>query len=250
MRRPVIAGNWKMNKTVSEAVKLVEELKPLIEGASAEVVVCPTFVCLNDLVKTSKNSNIGVGAQNMYYKDSGAYTGEISPVFLKDIGVEYVILGHSERRQYFKEDDSEINKKVVAALDHKLKPILCVGETLKQREAGAAFDVVSAQVKGCLKDLESRNLDDLIIAYEPVWAIGTGKTATSRDANEVIGFIRKQLIELCGNDMAEKTRILYGGSVKSSNIKELMNMSEIDGALVGGASLDAKEFSGIVKFNL
>lgn len=250
MRRPVIAGNWKMNKTVSEAVKLVEELKPLIEGASAEVVVCPTFVCLNDLVKTSKNSNIGVGAQNMYYKDSGAYTGEISPVFLKDIGVEYVILGHSERRQYFKEDDSEINKKVVAALDHKLKPILCVGETLKQREAGEAFDVVSAQVKGCLKDLESRNLDDLIIAYEPVWAIGTGKTATSRDANEVIGFIRKQLIELCGNDMAEKTRILYGGSVKSSNIKELMNMSEIDGALVGGASLDAKEFSGIVKFNL
>lgn len=250
MRRPVIAGNWKMNKTVSEAVKLVEELKPLIEGASAEVVVCPTFVCLNDLVKTSKNSNIGVGAQNMYYKDSGAYTGEISPVFLKDIGVEYVILGHSERRQYFKEDDSEINKKVVVALDHKLKPILCVGETLKQREAGAAFDVVSAQVKGCLKDLESRNLDDLIIAYEPVWAIGTGKTATSRDANEVIGFIRKQLIELCGNDMAEKTRILYGGSVKSSNIKELMNMSEIDGALVGGASLDAKEFSGIVKFNL
>ncbi|MDD3705804.1 MAG: triose-phosphate isomerase [Clostridiaceae bacterium] len=250
MRRPVIAGNWKMNKTVSEAVKLVEELKPLIEGASAEVVVCPTFVCLNDLVKTSKNSNIGVGAQNMYYKDSGAYTGEISPVFLKDIGVEYVILGHSERRQYFKEDDSEINKKVVAALDHKLKPILCVGETLKQREAGEAFDVVSAQVKGCLKDLESRNLDDLIIAYEPVWAIGTGKTATSRDANEVIGFIRKQLVELCGNDMAEKTRILYGGSVKSSNIKELMNMSEIDGALVGGASLDAKEFSGIVKFNL
>ena len=250
MRRPVIAGNWKMNKTVSEAVKLVEELKSLVKGASAEVVVCPTFVCLNDLVKTSKNSNIGVGAQNMYYKDSGAYTGEISPVFLKDIGVEYVILGHSERRQYFKEDDSEINKKVVAALDHKLKPILCVGETLKQREAGEAFDVVSAQVKGCLKDLESRNLDDLIIAYEPVWAIGTGKTATSRDANEVIGFIRKQLVELCGNDMAEKTRILYGGSVKSSNIKELMNMSEIDGALVGGASLDAKEFSGIVKFNL
>lgn len=250
MRRPVIAGNWKMNKTVSEAVKLVEELKPLVRGASAEVVVCPTFVCLNDLLKALKDSNIGVGAQNMYYKESGAYTGEISPVFLKDIAVEYVILGHSERRQYFKEDDSEINKKVIAAFDHGLKPILCVGETLEQREAGVTFDVIAAQVKGCLEDLGDRNTDNLIVAYEPVWAIGTGKTATSQDANEVIGFIRKQLALLLGNDTADKTRILYGGSVKSSNIKELMDMPEIDGALVGGASLDAKEFSKIVNFSL
>ena len=249
MRRPVIAGNWKMNKTVSEAFELVEKLKPLVEGAAAEVVVCPTFVCLNDAVKASSGSNIGIGAQNMYYKDSGAYTGEISPVFLKDMKVEYVILGHSERRQYFKEDDSEINNKVVAALNHGLKPILCVGETLEQRETGAAFDVITTQVKGCLAGLEGRNLDDLIIAYEPVWAIGTGKTATSQDANEVIGFIRKQLGEMLGNEVADKTRILYGGSVKSSNTKELMDMPEIDGALVGGASLDAAEFSRIVNFN-
>ncbi|MDD4503877.1 MAG: triose-phosphate isomerase [Clostridiaceae bacterium] len=250
MRRPVIAGNWKMNKTVSEAVKIVEELRPLVKGAAAEVIVCPAFVCLNETVKALNGSNIGVGAQNMYYKDSGAYTGEISPVFLKDIKVEYVILGHSERRQYFKEDDSEINKKVIAALDHGLKPILCVGETLLQREKGITFDVIAAQVKGCLAGLDSRNLDDLILAYEPVWAIGTGKTATSQDANEVIGFIRKQLREILGNEVADNTRILYGGSVKSSNAKELMNMSEIDGALVGGASLDAVEFSKIVNYNV
>ncbi|MHB1393381.1 MAG: triose-phosphate isomerase [Clostridia bacterium] len=249
MRRPLIAGNWKMNKTVSEAVKLVEDLKPLVKGADAEVVVCPTFVCLSDAVKAANGSNIGVGSQNMHYKDSGAYTGEISPVFLKDMKVEYVILGHSERRQYFKEDDSEINKKVIAALNYGLKPILCVGETLEQRETGVTFDVITTQVKGCLAGLESRNLDDLIIAYEPVWAIGTGKTATSQDANEVIGFIRKQLRENLGNEVADKTRILYGGSVKASNTKELMGMPEIDGALVGGASLDAEEFSKIVKFN-
>lgn len=249
MRRPIIAGNWKMNKTVSEAVKLVEDLKPLVKGAAAKVIVCPTFVCLNEAVKAADGSSIGVGAQNMYYKDSGAYTGEISPVFLKDMKVEYVILGHSERRQYFKEDDSEINKKVAAALNHGLKPILCVGETLEQREAGTTFDVISSQIKGCLEGLGDRNLDDLIIAYEPVWAIGTGKTATSQDANDVIGFIRKQLRELLGNDVADKTRILYGGSVKSSNTKELMSMPEIDGALVGGASLDAAEFSKIVNYN-
>lgn len=249
MRRPVIAGNWKMNKNISEAVKLVEDLKPLVKGAAAEVVVCPTFVCLNDAAKALSGSNIGVGAQNMYYKDSGAYTGEISPLFLKDMKVEYVILGHSERRQYFKEDDSEINKKVAAALEHGLKPILCVGETLEQRETGVTFDVITTQLKGCLAGMEGRNLDDLIIAYEPVWAIGTGKTATSKDANEVIGFIRKQLREILGNEVADKTRILYGGSVKSSNTKELMDMPEIDGALVGGASLDAVEFSKIVNYN-
>jgi len=249
MRRPVIAGNWKMNKTLSEAVKLVEDIKPLVKGAAAEVVVCPTFVCLSDAVKASNGSGIGVGAQNMYYKDSGAYTGEISPVFLKDMKVEYVILGHSERRQYFKEEDSEINKKVIAALEHGLKPILCVGETLEQREKGITFDVIAAQVQGSLAGLGTMNLDDLIIAYEPVWAIGTGKTATSQDANEVIAFIRKKLAEMFGNEVADTTRILYGGSVKSSNIKELMGMSEIDGALVGGASLDAVEFSKIVKFN-
>ncbi len=248
MRRPVIAGNWKMNKTVSEAVKLVEDLIPLVKGAAPEVVVCPTFICLNEVVKATGAGNIGVGAQNMYYKESGAYTGEISPVFLKDMKVEYVILGHSERRQYFNESDPEINKKVTAALDHKLKPIVCVGETLEQREAGTTFDIIASQVKGCLEGLKGRDLEDLIIAYEPVWAIGTGKTATSQDANEVIGFIRKQLAEILGPEVADRTRILYGGSVKSSNTKELMSMPEIDGALVGGASLDAAEFSKIVNY--
>lgn len=250
MRRPVIAGNWKMNKTVSEAVKLVEDLKPLVKGAEAEVIVCPTFVCLSEAIKAVKGSNIGVGAQNMYYKESGAYTGEVSPLFLKDLKVEYVILGHSERRQYFKEDDAEINKKVIAALEHGLKPILCVGETLEEREAGTTFDVIATQLKGCLAGLEGRDISALIIAYEPVWAIGTGKTATSEDANEVIGFIRKQLGERLGKEAAEKTRILYGGSVKASNAKELMSMPEIDGALVGGASLDAVEFSKIVNYNV
>lgn len=249
MRKPMIAGNWKMNKTVSEAVKLAEDLKPLVEGAGAEVVLCPTFVCLNDVVKVLKGSNISVGAQNMYHKDTGAYTGEISPVFLKDIGVEYVILGHSERRQYFNEDDCEINKKVNAAMNHGLKPILCVGETLLQREAGEAFDVIAAQIEGSLSGMGNRNPDDLIIAYEPVWAIGTGKTATSKDANEVIGFIRKKIGKMFGDEAAGRIRILYGGSVKPSNIKELMEMPEIDGALVGGASLKAAEFSEIVNFN-
>ncbi len=249
MRKPIIAGNWKMNKTIKEAVELVEELKPLVRGSGSEVVVCPVFICLNEAVKASMGSNIKVGAQNMYYKDSGAYTGEVSPALLKDMGVEYVILGHSERRQYFGEVDPEINKKVNAALDHGLKPILCVGETLEQREAGKAFDVIAAQVGGCLCGMENRDLETLIIAYEPVWAIGTGKTATSNDANEVIGFIRNKLRDMFGNKTADNTRILYGGSVKSSNIEELMGMPEIDGALVGGASLDAYEFSRIVRFD-
>lgn len=248
MRRPVIAGNWKMNKTVKEAVELINALKPLVAKAEAEVVVCPTAVCLTEAVKAAQGSNIGVGAQNMYHKDSGAFTGEISPVSLKELGARYVVLGHSERRQYFKETDADINLKVISALNHGLKPILCVGETLEEREKGITFDVITTQVNGCLANMESMNLEDLIIAYEPVWAIGTGKTATSQDANEVIGFIRSKLGEKLGKEIADRTRILYGGSVKSSNIKELMDMPEIDGALVGGASLEAVEFSKIVLF--
>ncbi|MGE5629759.1 MAG: triose-phosphate isomerase [Caulobacteraceae bacterium] len=250
MRRVVIAGNWKMNKTVGEAVKLVTDLLPLVKNAKAEVVVCPPFVDLSEVEKAVNGSNMGVGAQNMYYKDSGAFTGEVSPVFLKDMKIEYVILGHSERRQFFKEDDSEINKKVLAALNHGLKPILCVGETLEEREKGEAFKVITTQIDGSLTGMKGMNLDDLIIAYEPVWAIGTGKTATSEDANTVIGFIRKLLRERFGDSVADNTRILYGGSVKSSNIKELMGMPEIDGALVGGASLDAVEFSKIVNYDI
>lgn len=248
MRIPVIAGNWKMNKTIKEAVAFINELKPMVADAKAEVVVCPTSICLNEVVKNLQGSHIGVGAQNMYHKENGAYTGEISPTFLKDMSVEYVILGHSERRQYFKETDAEINLKVIAALNHGLKPILCVGETLEERAAGNTFKVIEMQTEGCLADMKEMNLDHLMIAYEPVWAIGTGRTATKEDANEVIGYIRQQLKTILGSAVADKTRILYGGSVKSSNIKELMDMPEIDGALVGGASLEAIEFSKIIKF--
>lgn len=248
MRRPLIAGNWKMNKTNSEAMELIEKLIPLVKGASCDVVVCPVAICLSDAVKAAKGTNVKVGGQNMYHKDSGAFTGEVSPVMLKEIGVEYVILGHSERRQYFKETDEDINLKTKAAMDHGLKPIVCVGETLEEREKGITFDVIKTQLTGSLKELDSAKLDLLVIAYEPVWAIGTGKTATSEDANEVIGFIRKQLAAIISEKTAEETRILYGGSVKGSNAKELMGMSEIDGALVGGASLEAVEFSNIVNY--
>ena len=237
-----------MNKTIEEALDLVKALKPVIADAKAEVVVCPTSVCLFEVVKELKGSNIGVGAQNMHYKDSGAYTGEISPVSIKDLGAQYVILGHSERRQYFKETDEEINKKVAAAINHGILPILCIGETLSERETGVTFDVIKTQFEGCLAGFEPSQLKSLIIAYEPVWAIGTGKTATKEDANEVIGFIRVLLDKKFGLTTADNTRILYGGSVKASNIKELMDMPEIDGALVGGASLELKEFTAIVNY--
>lgn len=184
----------------------------------------------------------------MHHKDSGAYTGEVSPVMLKEIGVEYVILGHSERRQYFKETDTEINLKTKAAMAHGLRPIVCVGETLEQREKGITFDVIRTQLTGSLKDLDKAKLELLVIAYEPVWAIGTGKTATSEDANEVISFIRKQLAEILSEKVSQETRILYGGSVNGSNASELMNMPEIDGALVGGASLNPIEFGKIVNY--
>ncbi len=248
MRIPLIAGNWKMNKTPKEAEELINKLKPLVQNAAAEIVVCPTFVALSDAIKVVQGSNIKVGAQNMHHQDSGAYTGEISPVSLKSMNIEYVILGHSERRQYFKESNEEINKKVEAALKNGLKPILCVGETLDERENGTTFDVIAEQVKKCLVGLEHHNIENLVVAYEPVWAIGTGKTATKEDANEVIGFIRQQLKEVLNEKLSLNTRILYGGSVKSSNIKELMEMPEIDGALVGGASLKAEEFAKIAVY--
>jgi triosephosphate isomerase (TIM) len=245
MRVPLIAGNWKMNKTPQEAVQLVKELKSLIQNTAAEVVVCPTFVALSDVLKAVEGSNIKVGAQNMHHQDNGAYTGEISPVFLKAMNIEYVILGHSERRQYFGETNEEINKKLVAAFKHNLKSILCVGETLEQREQGITFDVIKEQVQKCLTGMQQFNLEELVVAYEPVWAIGTGRTATKEDANEVIAFIRQQLKEVLNEKLSLNIRILYGGSVKSSNIRELMDMPEIDGALVGGASLDAEEFAKI-----
>jgi triosephosphate isomerase len=234
-----------MNKTPQEAVQLVEELKGLVQNAAAEVAICPTFVALSDVLKAVEGSSIKVGAQNMHHQDNGAYTGEISPVFLKAMNIDYVILGHSERRQYFGETNEEINKKLAAAFKHNLKSILCVGETLEQREQGITFDVIKEQVQKCLEGMQQFNLEELVVAYEPVWAIGTGRTATKEDANEVIAFIRQQLRVALNEELSQRIRILYGGSVKSSNIKELMEMPEIDGALVGGASLDAQEFAKI-----
>lgn len=248
-RKKIIAGNWKMNKTPSEAKKLVEKLKPLVTNADVDVVVCPTFVCLPAVIEAAKGSNIEVGAQNMYYEESGAYTGEIAPNMLVDLGVKYVILGHSERREYFKETDEMINKKVKKAFEHNLIPIICVGETLKQREQGITEDWIRMQIKLCLEGLSKEQVEKLIIAYEPIWAIGTGKTATKEQANEVNGMIRKTVEELYGQDTADAVRIQYGGSVKAKNAHELMSMQHIDGGLVGGASLKADEFSKIVNYD-
>lgn len=248
MRMPIIAGNWKMNKTSKEAANLILEIRDRVKGSKCEVVVCPPFTSLTQVITLVENTNIKVGAQNMYYEESGAYTGEISPLMLKELGVEYVILGHSERRQYFKEDDSLINKKIKAAVLYGLKPILCVGETLEQREKGETFNHIKSQIVKDFEGIDKDGMKDAVIAYEPIWAIGTGKTATSKDANDVIKFIRKQIEELYGKQISEKTRIQYGGSVKPSTIKDQMAQSDIDGALVGGASLKADDFVSIVNF--
>lgn len=246
MRTPLIAGNWKMNKTVGEARTLVEELHTLVRDAKAEVLVCPPSTALHPLQKVLEPTNIGLGAQNMYFEKEGAYTGEISPLMLKEIGVSYVLLGHSERRAIFKEKDEEINKKVKLALEDSLIPILCIGETLAERKAGDTENVVKRQLKEGMKGVEVGQ--DLVIAYEPVWAIGTGESATSTEANRVIALIREYLHELQGS-IAQKIRILYGGSVSPDTIDELMAQEDIDGALVGGASLHAEKFARIVNFH-
>ncbi|PRR79467.1 Triosephosphate isomerase [Clostridium liquoris] len=237
-----------MNNTVEEAVKLVEELKPMVKDAQCEVVLCPTFICLQAVKNVVEGTNIKVGAQNMYFEEKGAFTGEVSPGMLQALGINYVIIGHSERRQYFSETDETVNKKLKAAFEHKLIPILCVGESLYERENKITKEVIGRQVKLDLANLTSEQVEKLIIAYEPIWAIGTGKTATSEQANETIGFIRNIVKELYGEEVGEKTRIQYGGSVKPSTIKEQMAMSDIDGALVGGASLKAEDFAAIVNY--
>ena len=234
--RTIIAGNWKMNKTIGESISLVKELKKLVKDSDKEIIISPAFTALAAVAAELKGSNIKLCAQNMHFSKEGAYTGEISASMLKEIGVKYVILGHSERRHVFNEDDDLINKKVKTALIHGLKPILCVGETLEEREKGKMKDVVVEQINKGLEGVEDKNL---IVAYEPVWAIGTGKTATPEQAEEVHLFIRG----LLGDDIP----ILYGGSVKPDNIKELIAQENINGVLVGGASLDAKSFSEIVK---
>jgi triosephosphate isomerase len=248
VRKGIIAGNWKMNKTVAEAVSLIEEIKPLVKDAKCEVVVCPTFLCLDAVINAVKGTNIKVGAQNMHFEENGAFTGEVAPGMLKQMGVSYVIIGHSERRQYFNETDETVNKKLKAAYNHNIIPILCIGETLEDREGNITEKVLENQVKLDLEGLTKEQVEELIIAYEPIWAIGTGKTATADQANETIAFIRETVGAMFGIDVAEKIRIQYGGSVKPSTIKEQMGKSDIDGGLIGGASLSAEDFAGIVNY--
>ena len=247
MRRPIIAGNWKMNKTPSETVELIEALKPLVKGAGAEVVVCPTSVCLFAAKGALAGSDIALGAQNVYFEDSGAYTGEISCDSLLELGVQYVIVGHSERRQYFGETDDTVNRKVKKALQKGLRPIVCVGETLAQKERGITAEVVRMQAKLALEGIVAKDIDNIVVAYEPVWAIGTGLTATSREANNTIRVIRSAAAELFG-DKAQDLRIQYGGSMNAKNAAELMAMSDIDGGLIGGASLVAADFAKVVNY--
>lgn len=248
MRKPIIAGNWKMNKTPKETAELINQLKPLVAQAECEVVVCPPAVCLAAAAEALKGSNIKLGAQNVHWARSGAFTGEISADMLKELDVEYVILGHSERRQYFGETDEGVNKRALFALSNGLIPIICVGESLEQREKGVTAEVVSSQVREALKGFTAENAADTVIAYEPIWAIGTGKTATSEQANEVIMQIRGVVRELFGEETAEKTRIQYGGSMNPKNASELMGMSDIDGGLIGGASLKAEDFAAVVNY--
>jgi len=248
MRKPIIAGNWKMNKTPDEAVAMIKELAPLVKDTDTEVVICAPFTALHAVKEAAAGTNIRVGAQNMHWEESGAFTGEISPTMLNALGIEYVIIGHSERREYFAETDETVNKKVHSALAHKLIPIICVGETLTQREEGITRTLVEGQTRAALKDLSADDVKKCVIAYEPIWAIGTGKTATSQDANEVIGYIRNTIADMYGKDTADAVRIQYGGSMKPENAAELMAMPEIDGGLVGGASLKAQDFSKIVNY--
>ena len=249
MRRKVIAGNWKMNMLPNEAMNFIEELTPAVENTKNEVILCVPYIDLFYSLMSAQGTNIKIGAQNMHFEESGAYTGEISGKMLSAIGVQYVIIGHSERRQYFSETDEIINKKVKAALQNNLKPIICVGETLSQKEDGNAIKIITEQTKLALDGLKQEDLENIIIAYEPVWAIGTGKTATKEDANNSIKAIRNKIKELYGEGVAEKIIIQYGGSVKAQNAKELFEMSDIDGGLVGGASLKVKEFIQIVNYN-
>ena len=246
-RKKIVAGNWKMNMTPSEAVKLVEELKPLVKSDDVDVVFCVPAIDIVPVVEACKGTNIEVGAENMYFEEKGAYTGEISAAMLLDAGVKYVIIGHSERRDYFKEDDCLLNKKVKKAFEAGLTPILCCGESLEQREMGITLDWIRMQIKSDLKDITADQVASMVIAYEPIWAIGTGKTATSDQAEEVCAAIRECIKEVYDEATAEAVRIQYGGSVNAGNAAELFAKADIDGGLVGGASLKA-EFGNIVNY--
>ncbi|MDD3375327.1 MAG: triose-phosphate isomerase [Candidatus Omnitrophica bacterium] len=248
MRKIIIAGNWKLNKTISEAVELASGIKKEAAGiTNVDIVVCPVFTALSEVKKVVAGSNVGLGAQDLYWEDSGAFTGEVSVPLLKDAGCQYVIIGHSERRQYFGETNETVNNKVKAALAGGLIPIVCVGENLEQREANKAFDVVKDHVENSLKGFSADEMKKIIIAYEPVWAIGTGKTASPEQAQEIHSFIRGLLKEMHNEEVAQSVRLQYGGSVKPDNAKELMGQKDIDGALVGGAALKIDSFLGIIK---
>lgn len=248
MKRPIIAGNWKMNNTKEQTKKLIEELKPLVKDAACEVVVCVPFTSLETARKAARGSNIQLGAQNVHWAEKGAFTGEISAAMLAELKVKYVIVGHSERRQYFGETDQTVNLRTKAALKAGLKVILCVGETLEEREAGKTNEVVTRQTIEGLKDISRQEIKSIVIAYEPVWAIGTGRTATAEDANETIKVIRKAVRKLYGRATASSIRIQYGGSMNAKNASELMAMPQIDGGLIGGASLKAEDFAKVVNF--
>jgi triosephosphate isomerase (TIM) len=250
LRKPLIAGNWKMYKTVREAVETAMELVQCTIEVNVDVMIAPPFTALAPVAEVVKGTNVALGAQNLFWKNEGAYTGEISPVMLSDIGCRYAIIGHSERRQYFGDTDEAVNAKIRAALDHQLIPVFCVGETETQREARETFSVLDKQVTKGLESFSPEALSGiLVIAYEPVWAIGTGKTATIDQVQEVHAFLRSLLEKRFDNLLAKTVRILYGGSVKPDNVTEIMNMPDVDGALVGGASLSAEIFNSIIHFH-
>ena len=249
MRVPIIGGNWKMNRgSPSSALNMLKSLKKLVKNIQdIEIVITPPYTALTTIIKDLKNTNIKVGAQNMYFEESGAYTGEISPKFLKEIGCEYVILGHSERRDIFKESDEMVNKKIKKALRFNLKPIVCIGEHLEEREEGKTEEIIKNQLDFSFKDLIKEEMMRIVIAYEPIWAIGTGKTATPEQAEDVHKFIRQKLSEKYDHELSEKVRIQYGGSIKPNNAEELFQKENVDGGLVGGASLEVDSFFQIIK---
>ncbi len=247
MRKPIIAGNWKMNKTIAEAVEFVNDIKGKLNDETVDAVICAPFIMLKDLKEVTKGTNIKIGAQNMHFEDNGAFTGEVSPVMLKELGMDYVVIGHSERREYFNETDETCNKKVLKALEVGIDPILCCGETLEERETDKTKDRVKTQIIAGLSNVKSEDLEKVVIAYEPIWAIGTGKTATAEQANDVISYIREVVSSIYG-EVANKVRIQYGGSVKPSNVVEIMEQSDIDGALVGGASLQPTDYMALVNY--
>ena len=248
MRIPFIAGNWKMFKTKAEAIAFAEEFRELYKDTDVQTAICAPFTNLEALKEAFAGTEIKVGAQNVHFADEGAFTGEISVSMLEEIGVDFCIVGHSERRQYFGETDETVNKKLKKLFEGPIRPILCVGESLEERDADKAFDVVGGQIKADLEGIDAADVKKLVIAYEPIWAIGTGRTATPDQAEEVCAFIRKTLIELYGEEVSDEVIIQYGGSVKPANATEIMNMDEIDGALVGGASLKPKDFMEIIDF--